>query len=196
LPPLAWLSFGSFLEVLPPARSIDGRCWSEQLEMTSPIISIIEVERDDGSTSLEEGEGSELITRLRSEAMPMIRYRIGDRIRLVRNHCTCGVMNSPIIERILGRSWDFLRSPDGQLLSGNRFVAILEKIPGVVQFQISQVSSELISISLVTEANSSAVWSLANERLMREYSGFTYKIQSVDKIPWKPTANCGASSQR
>ena len=58
--------------------------------------------------SLEPGQKGELVvTMLKKEAMPMIRYRIKDLTCLIDEECACG-RTSPRIERISGRSDDML----------------------------------------------------------------------------------------
>jgi phenylacetate-CoA ligase len=58
--------------------------------------------------SLEPGQKGELVvTMLKKEAMPMVRYRIKDLTCLIDDECECG-RTSPRIERISGRSDDML----------------------------------------------------------------------------------------
>ena len=58
--------------------------------------------------SLEPGQKGELVvTMLKKEAMPMVRYRIKDLTCLIDEECECG-RTSPRIERISGRSDDML----------------------------------------------------------------------------------------
>ena len=69
---------------------------------------LVEIIDPDTGKSLPEGERGELVvTMLKKEAMPMIRYRVRDLTRIVPGKCKCG-RTSPRIERITGRSDDML----------------------------------------------------------------------------------------
>ncbi len=59
----------------------------------------------------ENGTGDLLITNLYSYKQPIIRYRLGDRIKLSGQECTCG-RKSRVIELIEGREMDKLILPD------------------------------------------------------------------------------------
>lgn len=63
--------------------------------------------------------GRVLVTALHSEAMPLIRYEIGD-VAEWGEPCDCGI-NLPVIQRIWGREREFVRTPNGEL----RYVALL-----------------------------------------------------------------------
>jgi len=74
----------------------------------SPDHMLVEIVDPDTGKTLKEGERGELVvTMLRKEAMPMIRYRVRDLTRIVKGECKCG-RTSPRIERITGRSDDML----------------------------------------------------------------------------------------
>ena len=69
------------------------------------LVEIIDPETGE---TLGPGERGELVvTMLKKEAMPMIRYRVRDLTRLIDDECACG-RTSPRIERITGRSDDML----------------------------------------------------------------------------------------
>jgi Coenzyme F390 synthetase len=69
---------------------------------------LVEIIDPDTEEVLKPGEKGELVvTMLKKEAMPMIRYRVRDLTRIVPGKCKCG-RTSPRIERITGRSDDML----------------------------------------------------------------------------------------
>lgn len=69
------------------------------------LVEIIDPETGE---TLEPGQRGELVvTMLKKEAMPMIRYRVRDLTTLIEDECSCG-RTSPRIERITGRSDDML----------------------------------------------------------------------------------------
>jgi phenylacetate-CoA ligase len=64
----------------------------------------------------ENGIGEALITNLYSYDFPLIRYPIGDRVKLSDKTCTCG-RNTRIIEQIAGRTADYINLPNGKILT-------------------------------------------------------------------------------
>ncbi|MDR0778030.1 MAG: phenylacetate--CoA ligase [Methanomassiliicoccaceae archaeon] len=71
-------------------------------------IAIMEIIDPDTEESLGPGQEGELVmTVLKKEAMPMIRYRIKDLTMIMDSECGCG-RTSPRIRRITGRSDDML----------------------------------------------------------------------------------------
>jgi phenylacetate-CoA ligase len=71
-------------------------------------IAIMEIIDPDTEESLGPGQEGELVmTVLKKEAMPMIRYRIKDLTMIMDSECDCG-RTSPRIRRITGRSDDML----------------------------------------------------------------------------------------
>ena len=60
--------------------------------------------------------GDIVITDLRNKAMPLIRYRIGDRGLLRPGPCSCG-RTFALMAPSAGRSSDFIITPNGQKLS-------------------------------------------------------------------------------
>ncbi len=90
---------------------------------------------------LPEGEEGELVlTTLKREAMPLIRYRTGDLTRLLPGECACGRTHRRI-ERIKGRSDDML------IINGvNLFPIQIEKtlmaIPAVGRNYLIEIRKE------------------------------------------------------
>lgn len=71
-------------------------------------IMYVEILDPDTGESLEPGQKGEMVvTMLKKEAMPMIRYKIRDITTLNEDECECG-RTSPRISRITGRSDDML----------------------------------------------------------------------------------------
>ena len=71
----------------------------------------------DQNTLDADGSGDLLVTDLLNTAMPMIRYRIGDRGQLMTGDCECG-RGLPRLKSVDGRVTDFLVGTSGQLVSG------------------------------------------------------------------------------
>lgn len=149
---------------------------------------VVEVERDDGTVSVEEGEGEALVTRLRSEAMPLIRYRVGDRIRVEPNDCGCGVMRTPIVREIQGRAEDRILTPDGRAISGNFVMFAVQAFPEVRRLQIAQPRPGALEVRVVTGPGPRP--GLAHEiraAVEQVVPGWSVAVQPVDHIA--PEAN-------
>jgi phenylacetate-CoA ligase len=96
-------------------------------------------------------DGSEelLLTSLYQRTMPLIRYRVGDRVVRGEGRCPCG-SGQPLLGRVVGRADDLLRLPSGRRLSA-RSLSRLEEVPGVREFQIVQRSLGRIELLVVPE---------------------------------------------
>ncbi|MDR2440668.1 MAG: hypothetical protein LBE12_15000 [Planctomycetaceae bacterium] len=92
-----------------------------------------------GSRHTESGETGEIIvTDLLNEAMPMIRYRLGDTASWVTGTCSCG-RSLPRIDNVAGRVTDFIVGMDNRLCSGVALATfIVSKRPSLGQIQIIQ----------------------------------------------------------
>ena len=87
---------------------------------------IVEIVDDAGQPCRIGQPGRVLITALHSEAMPLIRYDVGD-VAEWGEACDCGI-NMPVIRRIWGRQIEFVRSRSGGMryapLVAEEFLAI------------------------------------------------------------------------
>ncbi|MBB1077222.1 phenylacetate--CoA ligase family protein [Rhodoferax sp. 4810] len=108
---------------------------------------LAEVLRDDGSPC-EAGEiGRIVLTPLHNFSMPLIRYDIGDHVRL-GSTCACG-RGLTVLEQVLGRSRNLLTLPDGRQFWPYLHMMDWPKIAPVVQAQAIQTSLHEIDIRLV-----------------------------------------------
>jgi len=79
-------------------------------------------------------DNSILVTSFTTHGTPLIRYQIGDSIYLSegRSKCKCGSTH-PIVDRIGGRSVDFLYSTDGAKVSLSHLADVIKGIPSSVK---------------------------------------------------------------
>lgn len=111
---------------------------------------IVEFIKDGENVSAGE-EGEIVITALHNYGMPIIRYRMGDIGILSDENCNCG-RTIPMIERIEGRTDDYIKLPSGKVISP-RSVNILEWVYGINEFQIVQEKIDKIVVLLVKGKN-------------------------------------------
>lgn len=143
---------------------------------------IVEVEHDDGTVSVEDGEGEAVVTRLNSEAMPLLRYRIGDRIRVRPNDCPCKVAHTPIVEEVIGRNEERLIMADGRRIHGSFLTDVVERQPTVRRFQLVQRKPGQLSVSVVLEGETAGVTEAIRDDMMKAVSDFDVEVHSVAEI--------------
>jgi phenylacetate-CoA ligase len=86
-------------------------------------------------------EGELVATPLMNFAMPMIRYRIGDRGRLTKRLCACG-RNVPLLEALTGRMVEVLVNSKGEQVDPIYFMMVLSEVFGSSAVRKSQVIQE------------------------------------------------------
>lgn len=95
-----------------------------------------------------ETPGRIVVTLLSNRALPLIRYDLGDIGILTHRPCSCGV-NTPLLERVLGRSSDFIVAPSGRLIHGEYFTHVFYGRRAVKQFQFVQESRTSYAVRIV-----------------------------------------------
>ena len=124
-------------------------------------------------------------TSLHNLAMPLLRYDIGDRIRISEEtECECG-RKFPLVDSIDGRPQDILISPDGRLIT-NAFL-LLDLVEGVEWIQIVQPELDKLFVDYVPakEMQESALDRLLSDlrSLMGEGVTIGSRKLSPDDIP-------------
>lgn len=105
----------------------------------------LEVLGQDGAPVAPGEVGEVVVTKLGHEAMPLIRYRNGDLARVSGRECPCG-RPFPLLEEIIGRSNDVLRTRDGGSVHGAFFNHLLFSVDGLRQFQVRQVELDRLRV--------------------------------------------------
>jgi phenylacetate-CoA ligase len=83
--------------------------------------------------------GDIVITDLENRAMPLIRYRIGDRGVMTDAACSCG-RSFPMLKEVIGRVSETLKTEDGREIHDMYFLWKLSRAPGLVRFRVTQDS--------------------------------------------------------
>lgn len=97
-------------------------------------------------------QGDFVVTELYNDAMPLIRYRIGDLGIITRKSCSCG-FPSPRIQEILGRVGDVFQKRDGTRIPGISFAdRVLTDSRSIAQLQVIQKDFEVIELVIVKGA--------------------------------------------
>lgn len=139
---------------------------------------------------LEDGEhvspgerGEIFVTSLDSYAMPLLRYRIGDYGVPSEDECPCG-RGLPLMKHIEGRADDFIRLPDGRLVSPRRVSTVVWNAMHGDQYRIIQKKLDLVIVELRNKDLPDKTDLRVSEGL-REVLGTDVQVQIrfVDQIP-------------
>lgn len=128
-------------------------------------------------------------TGFNNHAMPLLRYRCGDLVRLApaTEKCACG-RHGRVINEIIGRSDDFLKLPDGRRIAACLASNMFRGVPGVLEGQIEQDRIDAVTIRVVP----SATYDEASERTLlssaqaRLGGSLSCQVVVVDEIPRTP----------
>jgi phenylacetate-CoA ligase len=110
---------------------------------------VVEVEHDDGSVSVADGVGDILVTRLQSDAMPLLRYRLGDRVEIGPDDCGCSTLNGPIVHRVMGRTEDRVIDRAGRRVDALHLIPLFMRIPHIALHQLQQREPGKVEIHVV-----------------------------------------------
>jgi phenylacetate-CoA ligase len=147
-----------------------------------PDVGIVEVINPDGSAT-QPGEIGEIIsTGLLNYNQPLIRYRMGDLVKISKNqHCECG-RNMVVVDEIVGRMEDTVTGPDGRQMV--RFHGIFIGIPNIIESQVIQHKINEFEIKLVvSDALNEEHFNLIRKKMDSQLGAIQLKINVVDEIP-------------
>ncbi len=150
----------------------------------SPDLGIIEI-LDEVGNPVKPGEAGEVVcTGLVNYDQPLIRYRIGDVMRLGKEPCSCG-RNMPVIDEIVGRTEDIVIGQDGREMV--RFHGIFIDLPNLIEGQIIQHTVATFEIKVVTNGQ----WTKEEEytikkRMTSQLGTIKVEVNEVESIPRNP----------
>jgi phenylacetate-CoA ligase len=142
---------------------------------------------DDAGRSVPPGvPGRLLLTDLTNKFMPLLRYEIEDVGSWRDQPCSCG-RPFPLLERVWGRSSDFIATPEGKLIHSVFFTHLFYDIPQVTLFQVNQKDLADVDVYIVLKAGVSEYpKTLLNERLRAAFGPlvqFTTKVVPTIERP-------------
>ena len=147
-----------------------------------PEAGCLEVVEDHGDTPVKNGTvGRFVCTGLINDAMPLIRYAVGDRGSVEQNNvCACG-RRLPIISKIEGRTNDMITTPDGRRVYWLN--SVFYGLP-LAEAQIVHEKPDFVRVKLVpgNGFNKGAV-ALLIQRLKMRLGDVTIVVEPVTRIP-------------
>jgi len=148
----------------------------------SPDLGIIEIIKSNGEPALPGETGEAICTGILNFDQPLIRYRIGDLLKLASNQkCECG-RNMPIVEEIVGRLEDTVIGSDGREMV--RFHGVFINIPEIIEGQIIQHTLTDFEIKVVTSQQlDESQQELILKRMQSQLGEISLSINEVESIP-------------
>jgi phenylacetate-CoA ligase len=119
------------------------------------------------------------VTDLSNFAMPFVRYLNEDVGRMSPDPCPCG-RPSPVLEQLLGRSSDLIRTRSGEMIHGEFFTHLFYGRNDVRQFQIRQTALDQLVVHYVATGDTAHEFMHQVQGKIRERMG---KDTGIDLLP-------------
>ena len=119
----------------------------------APWGNYIEIVDEQGNRVPDGEEGDILVTNLNNEAMPLIRYKIGDRGVLMPSSRQAGQPYGQVLKSLLGRNLDVFRTSDGTLVYAAYFINLLFFKNWVQKYQVIQKDYKHILFKIVLDGS-------------------------------------------
>jgi len=127
-----------------------------------------------------------LVTAFETKGTPLVRYDIGDVLEFSDRKCSCGY-DTPLVERIIGRSTDFLYSKERGKISNANMSNTIKSLPNSIKnIQFVQTKIDKIIISVVKDNKSyksSHEKEILNEMKIRLGQKMQFEFHYVNEIP-------------
>ena len=120
-------------------KEIAWECPAGGMHVNADVLRV-EILDEDGRPLPEGAEGQIVVTSLVNHAMPLLRYRMGDRGSLLPGRCECGLA-FPLLGVVTGREADMLELQGGRRVSPYALTCALERVGQVLRYQITQLGS-------------------------------------------------------
>lgn len=149
--------------------------------LVSPDSAIIEVLKSDGTPAQPGEEGEVICTGFLNFDQPLIRYKIGDVVRVAADqHTKCG-RAFPVVEEIMGRTEDVVISKDGREMV--RFHGIFVNLPNVLKGQVVQEAPEDFSVNVETDGLTEDEKTIIQKRMESQLGNINLTINELPEIP-------------
>jgi len=150
--------------------------------LVSPDVGIMEILNEDGTQCKPCETGEVISTGLLNYDQPLIRYRIGDQVKLAENQNTLCGRNMTVIDEIVGRTEDTITGPDGRKMV--RFHSVFIELTNVIEGQIIQHSPDdfevkVLSLNKLSPNERKTITS----RMISQLGPVNVRINEVDNIP-------------
>lgn len=148
-----------------------------------PLTGVFEVVDENMNHT---NEGELLVTSFTTYGTPLIRYRIGDRIKLASKDfsCPCGSY-FPVVEYIDGRSSDFIWSHENGRVNLGNISNCTKDVKGIQCFQLTQDAEDEVLVKVVATSDFNLSQEIAFKEALHQRLGQSMKIKisRTDEIP-------------
>ncbi|HET6837092.1 MAG TPA: hypothetical protein VFH24_03555, partial [Gemmatimonadales bacterium] len=170
-------------------KEIAWQCPHGGMHLNSDVVRL-EVLDEAGRAVPAGVEGNLVATLLVNRAMPLVRYLTGDRGALLSDHCTCG-RSSALLGVVSGRSADMLVLAGGQRISPYALTCALERVEGVLRYQVSQLAPARLRVRAIAEAAANRDTIAQEMRTAIRFGVADFldaDVEFVDRLPTGPRA--------
>jgi phenylacetate-CoA ligase len=170
-------------------KEIAWECPAGGMHVNSDVVHL-EVLDDEGRPLPDGVEGNLVATALVHHAMPLVRYRIGDRGSLRTETCACG-RAFPLLGVVTGRAADMLVLSDGRRVTPYALTCALEQEQSLLRYQVSQLEPERIRIRAIVApvVSLDAVAGRIRALIRAEVAPYLETdVEFVDHLPTGPRA--------
>ncbi|TCI64299.1 phenylacetate--CoA ligase family protein [Exiguobacterium sp. SH3S1] len=134
-------------------------------------------------------DGEILVTSFTTHGTPLVRYRIGDRMKFGEGTCPCG-QGGTYVESIEGRQTNFIVTPKGLKVYEGDLTTIVSELPNsVIQVQFRQFDLHHIEMRYIKDPNR---FTSSHEQVLRRGlkelvgDGVEITLTPVNQIPRGP----------
>ncbi|HJU65548.1 MAG TPA: hypothetical protein VJ596_07710 [Gemmatimonadaceae bacterium] len=136
-------------------KEVAWECEAGQRHVNADVL-LVEVLDDDGNPLPVGAEGRIAVTLLVNAAMPLLRYRTGDRGALEGGRCRCGVA-TPLLGVVSGREADVLVLDGGRRLSSYAITCALEQVERVRRYRVDQIDRSSLLVRAILDEGANEV---------------------------------------
>lgn len=169
-------------------KEIAWECAAGGMHVNADVVRL-EVLDDAGRRVADGIEGNLVATLLVNSAMPLLRYRIGDRGSLLTGRCDCG-HPFPLLGVVTGRRADMMVLAGGHRVSTYALTSAMEQVGEVLRYQVTQLEPSRLRVRAILDPGADR--SRTAGRIRSVMQGVAHFLQTevefVDRLPTGPRA--------
>jgi phenylacetate-CoA ligase len=170
-------------------KEIAWECRAGSMHVNADVVRL-EVLDDAGRAVPDGVEGNLVATLLVNRAMPLLRYRIGDRGSLLTGRCDCG-LSFPLLGVVTGRRADVMVLAGGRRVSPYALTCAMERVGEVLRYQVTQLDPARLRVRAILDpgADRSRIAGRIRSVMQGEVAHFLETdVEFVDRLPTGPRA--------
>jgi len=170
-------------------KEIAWECLAGGMHRNADVVHLEALDDDDRPVP-PGAEGNLVATLLVNRAMPLLRYRTGDRGALRVGACECG-RALPLLGVVTGRAADTLVFAGGRRISPYALTCALETVDELLRYQVCQLDATTVRVRAIAAAATDrrAVARRVQDALRSDVAPFlAAEVEFVDRLPTGPRA--------